>query len=82
MTTKFRPSIVHYSSVKDIQMVIEELLEEIDEKVFACEQYQKKYQSEGCHPLADQFHGKIVGYLEMKSHLQEKLSEVRGRYRN
>ncbi|MGG4507852.1 hypothetical protein ABEP00_20395 [Heyndrickxia sporothermodurans] len=80
MTTKLRPSIVHYSSVKDIQMVIEELFEEIDQKVFTCEQYQNKYQSEGCHLLADQFHGKIIGYLEMKCHLQEKLSEVRGRY--
>ncbi|RTZ53031.1 hypothetical protein EKO25_25635 [Bacillus sp. SAJ1] len=73
--------IIHYSSVMDIQMVIEELFEEIDEKISDYEQKQANFQLEGCNFLSDETHGKIIGLLLMKCHLQDKLSEVRERYR-
>ncbi|KQL53094.1 hypothetical protein AN964_05930 [Heyndrickxia shackletonii] len=81
MTTKFKRSIIHYSSVRDIEMVIEELFEEIDEKISDYEQKQAKYQLEGCNFLSDETHGKIIGLLLMKCYLRDKLSEVRERYK-
>ena len=76
MTTKFRPSIIHYASVSDIEMIINELFEEIDEKVADCEEKKKQFPM-----LAEGIHGQISALLEMKIHLLDKQLEVKERYR-
>lgn len=74
--TKFRPSILNSCCVSDCEMILDELVEEIDDRVAICEEKQDQFPI-----LNEEFHGKITALLELKIHLVEKKREVRERYK-
>ena len=80
MTTKFRPSIIHYASVCDINKILDELIEDIDEKVAQAEQKQMQFREEGYQSQVNEYHGKVIALLQFQNTLLDKQQEVKERY--